>query len=117
MKNLANNGRVSHVTAKMAGLLGIRVLGKASEDGKLEILDKCRGEGKTFETIIARLRQYGLKEGRVKIGHCCCENVGQRLKALISREFEKAKVELYRCRGLCTFYAENGGLLIGFERA
>lgn len=117
MKNLANNGRVSHVTAKMAGLLGIRVLGKASEDGKLEILDKCRGEGKTFETIIARLRQYGLKEGRVKIGHCCCENVGQRLKELISREFEKAKVELYRCRGLCTFYAENGGLLVGFEQA
>lgn len=117
MKNLANNGRVSHVAAKMAGLLGIRVLGKASDEGELQILDKCRGESKTFETVISRLREFGLKEGRVKIGHCCCESVGQRLKDLISREFEKVSVELYRCRGLCTFYAENGGLLIGFERA
>ena len=31
MRNLANNGRVSPAVAKIAGLLGIRVVGKASE--------------------------------------------------------------------------------------
>ena len=35
MINLANNGRVSHIAAKMAGFLGIRAIGKASEQGTL----------------------------------------------------------------------------------
>lgn len=32
MRNLANNGRVSPIAAKAAGLLGIRAIGKASEN-------------------------------------------------------------------------------------
>ena len=44
MKNLANNGRIKHITAKAAGLLGIRAIGRASDHGTLEMLDKARGE-------------------------------------------------------------------------
>lgn len=117
MKNLANNGRVSPVVAKVAGLLGIRVIGKASERGDLEMLDKCRGEKKALETIVQRLRELGLRDGKVKIGHCSNESAGNSLQELIQKEFPKASVEVYRCRGLCTFYAEMGGLLIGFEKA
>ncbi len=117
MKNLANNGRVSHLTASMAGILGIRAIGKASDEGRLEMLDKCRGERKTLETIIARLKELGLTNGKVKIGYCCNESVGKSLKDLIHNAFENAKVELYRCCGLCTYYAEMGGLLVGFEKA
>ena len=117
MKNLANNGRVSPVVAKVAGILGIRVVGKASDRGDLEMLDKCRGEKKAFESIISHLRALGLRDGKVKIGHCCNEASGNILRELIQKEFEKVKVELYHCRGLCTFYAEMGGLLVGFEKA
>lgn len=117
MKNLANNGRVSPLVAKMAGLLGIRVIGRASEKGDLEMLDKCRGEKKTLETIVERIKKFGLHEGKVKIGHCCNETLGRTLKDMIRNEFEKVKVELYQCRGLCSFYAELGGLLIGIEKA
>lgn len=116
MKNLANNGRVSPIAAKMAGILGIRAIGKASDEGKLEMLDKCRGEKNALETIVARLRELGLKEGRVKIGHVSNENAAKLLKELIQKEFSKASVEIYRCRGLCSFYAEMGGLLVGFEK-
>ena len=38
MRNLANNGRVSHLVAKFAGLLGIRVVAKASDVGDIEPL-------------------------------------------------------------------------------
>lgn len=116
MKNLANNGRVSPVAAKMAGLLGIRALGKASDRGELEMLDKCRGEKKTLETITVRLRELGLVSGKVKIGHCCNLPLGQTLKALVESEFPGSTAELYQCRGLCTFYAEMGGILVGFEK-
>ena len=116
MKNLANNGRVSHLTAKMAGLLGIRVVGKASDRGDLEPIAKCRGEKKAFETVLENLKSLGLKRGKVRIGHCFNEGAGKALKKLILEHFEKVQIELYNCRGLCSFYAEKGGLLIGFEK-
>lgn len=115
MKNLANNGRVSPIVAKMAGILGIRVVGKASNKGDLEPLNKCRGENKALQTIVQHLKAFGLKNGKVRIAHCFNEKAGKALKELIQSEFTKAQVKVYRCRGLCSFYAEKGGLLVGYE--
>ncbi len=117
MRNLANNGRVSPLVAKMAGILGIRVVGKASDKGDLEMLDKCRGETRALENIVHHLKELGLKSGKVKITHCFNENAAKALKELICKEFKKVRVDLGRCRGLCSFYAEKGGMLIGFEKA
>lgn len=117
MKNLANNGRVSPIVAKMAGILGIRVVGKASDKGDLEPLNKVRGEQKALETIVEHLKSMGLNRGKVRIGHCFNEEAALALKNLIRKEFDKVRVELYACRGLCSFYAERGGLLVGFEKA
>lgn len=116
MKNLANNGRVSPLVAKMAGILGIRVVGKASDKGDLEPLNKCRGEVKALNTIVEHLKELGLKNGKVKIAHCFNENAAKELKALIESKFSKVRVEFYKCRGLCSFYAEKGGMLVGFEK-
>lgn len=43
LNNFAANGRVSPAVAKIAGVLGIRIVGKASDQGTLEPTDKCRG--------------------------------------------------------------------------
>ncbi len=117
MKNLANNGRVSPLVAKMAGLLGVRVVGKASDKGDLEPLNKCRGEHKALETIVQHMRSLGFAGGRVRIAHCFNKDAAQQLKEMIHSKFEKAQIKLYHCRGLCSFYAELGGLLVGFEKA
>jgi len=116
MKNLANNGRVSPVIAKLAGLLGIRVVGRASEKGDLEHLAKCRGEHNALDFIVKHLREVGAK-GAVYIAHCLNEGAALKLRELLQRELEIVKVKLYACRGLCSFYAERGGMLIGYEKA
>ena len=116
MKNLANNGRVSPLVAKMAGILGIRVVGKASAVGDLEPLNKCRGEDKALRTIAEHLMDLGLKNGKVKIAHCFNENAANKLKNILEEKLSKVSVEIYKCRGLCSFYAENGGMLVGFEK-
>ncbi len=116
MKNLANNGRVSPIVAKMAGILGIRVVGKASERGDLEPLNKCRGEAKAIEAIVTHMRNLGLKSGKVIISHCQNPYAAHALKAVIEKEFEGTKITINECRGLCSFYAESGGMLIGFEK-
>lgn len=116
MKNLANNGRVSHLTAKAAGLIGIRVVGKASDVGDLQPLNKCRGEGKALATIAKRMSELGFTGGKVRIAHCFNETAAEKLKALLCEQYSMADIEIYSCGGLCSFYAEKGGLLIGFEK-
>ena len=116
MKNLANNGRVNAIVARAAGLLGIRALGRASDEGELQMLDKCRGLEKTLSTVVECMKELGWKSGKVRIAHCLNEGVAVKLKGIIQAELEQVKIEVYKCRGLCSFYAEKGGLLIGFER-
>lgn len=116
LKNLANNGRVSRLVAGAAGILGIRVIGKASDKGELEQLAKSRGEKKALPTIAQLMNRLGYCGGKVRISHCCNEGAAKKLKELILAEFSKAQIEIYKARGLCSFYAEKGGLLIGFEK-
>ncbi len=117
MKNLANNGRVSHVAAKIAGILGIRALGKASDRGDLEMLEKCRGKVNAVEAIIKNLKQLGYSGGKIRIAHCYNEEFAASVYDRLIQGFKNINVKVYLSRGLCSFYAELGGLLIGFEKA
>ena len=116
LNNFAANGRVSPAVAKIAGVLGIRIVGKASDQGTLEPTDKCRGEAKSLSTILAHLKEYGLANGRVRIAHCRNEQAAQKLEQMIRTEIPNASVTIGENRGLCSYYAEQGGLLVGFEK-
>ena len=116
LKNFAANGRVSPLVAKLVGFAGICVVGKASEEGTLEPTHKCRGENKALETLVNDLKELGLRNGRVSIGHCQNEAAANTLKKMIESRFEKVEIEIHKLRGLCSFYAEKGGLLVGFEK-
>lgn len=116
LKNFAANGRVSPLVAKLVGFAGICIVGKASDEGTLEPTHKCRGENRSLETLINDLKELGLKNGKVSIGHCQNEGAATKLKQMIESTFEKAQVEIHKLRGLCSFYAEKGGLLVGFEK-
>ena len=116
LKNFAANGRVSPLVAKLVGFAGICIVGKASDEGTLEPTHKCRGENRSLETLINDLKELGLKNGKVSIGHCQNEGAATKLKQMIESTFEKVQVETHKLRGLCSFYAEKGGLLVGFEK-
>ena len=116
MNNLANNGRVSKIAAKAAGILGIRVVGKASDIGTLEPLEKCRGEKKALTALVATMTSLGYEGGKVRISHCLNENAANQLKESILVLYPQADVQIRPTGGLCSFYAEKGGLLIGFEK-
>ncbi len=116
MKNLANNGRVSPIIAKAAGLLGIRVVGKASANGDLQQLNKCRGEEKSLRCIVEHIINSGCRCGKIRIAHCFNPKAAECLQKKLYIELPKAKIETYNCAGLCSFYAESGGMLIGYEK-
>lgn len=116
LKNFAANGRVSPAVAKIAGVLGIRIVGKASDQGTLEPTNKCRGEDKSLAAILTHLKDNGLSKGKVRIAHCMNSGAAQKLKEMILSQIGQVDVQIHLCRGLCSYYAEKGGLLVGFEK-
>ncbi len=115
MNNLANNGRVSHLVAKMAGILGIRAIGRASDVGTLEMICKSRGAANAAKDLLENMIGDGYKGARVKIHHANNPSAAELLRSKILERFPDAKVEIGFTGGLCSFYAEQGGLIVGFE--
>ena len=115
MRNLANNGRVKPVVAKMAELFGIRAVGRASTEGTLEMICKSRGPVNAAKDIVANMIGDGYKGGRVKIHHANNLPAAELLKTKILEKFPDAKIDMGMTGGLCSFYAEQGGVLVGFE--
>ena len=116
LKNFAANGRVSPAVAKITGVLGIRIVGKASDQGTLEPVHKCRGAERSLAAILTHLKNNGLAKGKVRIAHCMNEAAAQKLKDMIRAEVGAISIQIHKCRGLCSYYAEKGGLLVGFEK-
>lgn len=115
LTNLARNGRVSPLVAKAAGLLGIRIVGKASETGTLQPMHKSRGEKKALSVMVSDMAELGFRGGKVSIAHCCNADAANALSALITETWPGSCVDIGECTGLCSFYAEKGGILAGFE--
>ena len=116
LKTLANNGRVSPIIAKLVGIVGICIVGKASDVGTLEQKHKCRGEMRSLETLVSELEALGMKGGRVSIGHSRNAAAAEKLSDMIKAKFGEVDIEIHPLRGLCSFYAERGGLLVGFDK-
>ena len=115
LHNLANNGRVSPLVAKVAGVLDIRVIGKASEEGTLEMTNKVRGSYKTLMTIMENMKNTGYEGGKIRIHHCEKPDIAKVLKHEIKKLYPEADVKIRTTRALCSFYAERGGVLVGYE--
>lgn len=117
LRNLANNGRVPAVVSKAVGMLGIRLIGKASQEGTLQPTGKVRGEKKLIPGLMKELKALGYHGGKIRIAHCHNESAAKILIEHLKEQFPSVDVSCYKTGGLCSFYAEEGGLLIGFETA
>ncbi len=115
MMNLARNGRVHPAVAKIAGMLSIRVAGEAA-DGRITDRAKPRGDKKTLETLLQMIKDRGFYDGALlRIAHCNGEDAAMALVNAVKAEFPNMRVKLENTTGLCSFYAEEGGLIIGLE--
>lgn len=115
LNNLANNGRVNMHVARVISALNVRIIGHASDEGTIELLHKCRGEKRTLKTVVREMLERGYAGGKAHIDHCLNLPAAENLKALIEAEYPDGDVRIYPCTGLCSFYADKGGLIIGYE--
>jgi len=115
MMNLARNGRVSPAVATIAGMLGIRAAGDV-KGGQITPVVKPRGEKKATQALVDMLVERGLDNGKqVRVAHCFGEKQANALKDAVLARFPGVKFTIEPTTALCSFYAEEGGLMIGFE--
>lgn len=115
LENLVKNGRVSRLKASMAGILGIKMLGRASEEGTLGLINKCRGKLTAYHNAFDEMKTSNFNGGKVVIAHCYNEEVATYIATMIQNEYPNCSIEIMQTSGLCSYYAEKGGILIGFE--
>ena len=113
--NLVKNGRLSKLIGAVVGLLNIRLVGEASDTGTLELLQKARGAKKALTAAVDEVLKAGYKGGRIIIAHRNNEKFCQQFSEVIKEKFPAADISFLPTSGLCSFYAEEGGLLMGYE--
>ena len=55
--------------------------------------------------------------GKVRISCCCNDDAARQLEALIRAEYPDADIACEETTALCSFYAEEGGMIVGYEDA
>ncbi len=115
LNNMARNGRVSPIVAKAVGLLGIHILGEAGSKGTLESLHKTRGEKSAVKLMVEEMKKRGFKGGKVRIAQCQNSTGAVAFANLIREEFPFCDIHVTHTTGLCSYYAEIGGIMVGYE--
>ncbi|MDY2776890.1 MAG: DegV family protein [Collinsella sp.] len=113
--NLVKNGRMPRLAGAIASKLSIRMLGTASEEGKIKVIGPTRGERKMIRKTIDQMRNDGYQGGLVYIDHVANPQGAGHLRDAIVEAWPEARVRILPCSGLCSYYAESTGLIIGFE--
>ena len=115
LTNLARNGRVNPAVAKIAGVLGIRVIGDA-QSGQITPAHKVRGHKKAMQTIVDMMEELGFYDGAlIRVAACFAETQANDLKELVLAKWPNVRFVIEHTTALCSFYAEAGGLMIGME--
>ena len=115
LHNFAMNGRVSKAVASAIGVLNISIFATASEEGTIQQISKCRGEKKVVKSMIEHLENAGYHGGKVRISHADNLILAHSVRDKILELYPHADIIVYPMGGLCTYYAEKGGLLVGCE--
>ena len=105
LSNFAKNGRVSPATAAAVGFLGIRIVGRASDQGTLEPLHKCRGEKKALQQLLQSMLEAGYCGGKVRLSHTSNPSAADEFANLLKHKYPDCDVKIRENRGLCSYYA------------
>ena len=113
--NLVKNGRLNKLAAAVVGLLNMRMVGEASDEGTLHLLHKVRGEKKAVSTVVDEMIKAGYKGGRVVFTHRNNEDICKKIQDKLREKFLNIEFMIVPTSGICSFYGEEGGMLLGYE--
>jgi len=114
--NLVKNGRINAAVAKVASMLNLKPV-CAEVDGKLAMVDKAMGNSKALGKIVKRIMEDKTVEFEKRIlaiGHVKCKEKALQFKEEILKCVKFKDVVIVETRGLCTTYADDGGIIVAY---
>lgn len=115
IKNLVNAGRVSKLLGHMVGLLNIFLIGKRTPEGTIELANRARGSKRALKTLLEELKEHNFNGQRIEITHANNLSYADKIKQSILDHFPTADITVAEMGGLCEYYAEEKGIIVGFE--
>ena len=76
---------------------------------------KARGKKKAIAAIVDDIKERAGVAKTVLISHCHNRECAEMLAAAVREKWANAEVRIMPTRGLCSYYAELGGLIVGFR--
>lgn len=113
-ENLAKSGRMPKVAGLVANKLNIRLLGTATEKGEIKVIGPARGEKKMFKKILSVMEEAGFTGGDFVIDHVNNLKGAEALADHIIMRWPGSNPIFLPCTGLCSYYAEMNGMIVGF---
>lgn len=113
--NLVKNGRVSNYIAKLADVLNIKPICCADE-GEIGMLSKARGFSKAIDKLIKLILNddQDFENKILTISHVEAPEKALSFKEKISKKIKFKDIIISETSGLCSTYADKGGIVIAY---
>ena len=113
--NLVKNGRMSKFTGFVAKKLGMWGIGIGNPEGRIAMKGKTRGVSRVVNAIIEDMLERGFRGCEMVISHCQNPVLAEKLRDRVLEHWSSAKITILKTRGLDSFYAERGGLIVAYN--
>lgn len=113
---LRKNGRLSRLSATIAGALNIKPVMIGTRDGVIQKAAQARGMKKALAKMIEHMGSEGrdLTRRQFVISHCNCYERAVYVKELIKKHLHAEDVDIVDTKGVSSLYACDGGIIVSY---
>ena len=113
---LRKNGRLSRLSATIAGALNIKTVMIGTRDGVIQKAAQARGMKKALAKMVEHMGSEGrdLTRRQFVISHCNCYERAVYVKELIKKHLHAEDVDIVDTKGVSSLYACDGGIIVSY---
>ena len=113
---LRKNGRLSRLSATIAGALNIKPFMIGTRDGVIQKAAQARGMKKALAKMVEHMGSEGrdLTRRQFVISHCNCYERAVYVKELIKKHLHAEDVDIVDTKGVSSLYACDGGIIVSY---
>ena len=113
---LRKNGRLSSLSATIAGALNIKPVMIGTRDGVIQKAAQARGMKKALAKMVEHMGSEGrdLTRRQFVISHCNCYERAVYVKELIKKHLHAEDVDIVDTKGVSSLYACDGGIIVSY---
>ena len=113
---LRKNGRLSRLSATIAGALNIKPVMIGTRDGVIQKAAQARGMKKALAKMVEHMGSEGrdLTRRQFVISHCNCYERAVYVKELIKKHLHAEDVDIVDTKGVSSLYACDGGNIVSY---